>query len=153
MLPATVVLLGDLAVDMRVLARAAETFGWSVERAPSTYDLPAISANGLPVIVLFGIDGPAYSWREMLKRIRSAAPDAFPIVCHGAEMIPWPQMADAGAFHAIRLPLKDGEAHQSLGFAWAALQHGSGNVFPIRRPAASRTEAVGSKVRSSGSSG
>lgn len=43
------------------------------------------------------------------------------MLCHGfAEMIDWPQVADAGAFHSLLLPFDVREVRQSLGFVWGA---------------------------------
>lgn len=42
-------------------------------------------------------------------------PRALPILCHGfADHLDWPEVADAGAFHALPLPFSVPELRQSM---------------------------------------
>jgi len=52
-------------------------------------------------------------------------PEARLVACHGlAESIDWPELCDAGAFHALGLPLNEDEVRSSLGFiAQSLMRH------------------------------
>ncbi|MGA2715630.1 MAG: hypothetical protein ABSG41_21230 [Bryobacteraceae bacterium] len=83
----------------------------SVVTATQTYENTAA--------VLFHPDalGPGYSWHDAIRLLRLALPGVRVIACHGfSESIDWPELCDAGAFHALWLPLKGNEVRQSLGF-------------------------------------
>lgn len=71
--------------------------------------------------VLFVPKSLSLPWDRALRVILEAAPRALPILSHRfAEVVDWPQVAEAGAFHSLQLPLNLREARQTLGFVWGA---------------------------------
>jgi hypothetical protein len=134
----TIYLLENCGAAPEVIAPVAAEFGWEVERI-TTAQLAQAKRNEQAVAVLFRVRQDEAAWKQTLADILEVAPQVFPIACHGNEIIPWPDMADAGAFHAVHVPIDAGEARQSLGFVWAARQHQGSKVFLVRR-AASREE-------------
>jgi len=70
-----------------------------------------------------GTAGISRAWVDAVRLLRLALPKARLVACHGfAESIDWPQLCDAGAFHALGLPLKENEVRRSLGFIAQALR-------------------------------
>jgi len=115
----TVVLVGTLASG--ALRRLAPKFDWLIEQACSFERLEEISARCRVVAVFFEPYSFGISWPLALQSVLDSAPDALPIACHRiSEVIDWPTLADAGAFHAIPLPLSESEVRLSLGFVWGA---------------------------------
>ncbi len=116
-----VVLLGNIPADNVRLYSLAASFGWSLEKAASFASLKELAGSRAVVAVLFEASMWKLSWEEALRLVIDAAPDALPVLCHGfADILHLPDLADAGAFHALRLPLHADEVRQSLGFVWAA---------------------------------
>ncbi len=108
-----IVMPGSAKLDLQALQAAAVEFGWTVR---FVHDLrEAASARA----VLFYRDalGPGCSWLDAVRQLKLALPEARLIACHGlAEAIDWPELCDAGAFHALGLPLRANEVRRSLGF-------------------------------------
>jgi DNA-binding NtrC family response regulator len=116
-------LLGELQAERQRLEELAWGFGWSVSRSKDQREFGEFSRQCEVVAVLFNPYALEQPWPQALESILDAAPKALPIVCHGfSSEIPWPEMAEAGAFHSLRLPFDLGEVRQSLGFVWAARQ-------------------------------
>src|SRR5271154_6112581 len=110
-----VVLLGDLSSGTRLLSDVIQSFGWSLECVSSFEDLRRISRDLSVVAVLFEPKALGLSGDESLGLIRQAAPDALPMVCQRfSETAIWPDLAAAGAFHSLSLPLDAREVRQSL---------------------------------------
>jgi hypothetical protein len=108
-----IVMPGSAKLDLQALQAAAVEFGWAVTVANDLRDAALAEA------VLFHRDalGPGCSWLEAVRRLRFALPKAWLIACHGlAEAVDWPTLCDAGAFHALGLPLRANEVRRSLGF-------------------------------------
>ncbi len=117
----TVALLGNINVDREVFDAVAAEFDCNVEQTTSLSSLRRMSAGSNIVAVLFDARALGLSWRDALKFVMDAAPEAFPIACSGfSETIPWPELADAGAYHLLRLPIDESEVRHSFGFIWAA---------------------------------
>lgn len=117
----TLVVLGNLG--SRALDQAITGFPWSLEDADGFRHLRDLDRERKVVAVLFEPYTFDLTWNEALKSVREAAPTALPIACHRfSDAIDWPQLADGGAFHALRLPLDERELRQSLGFVWTALR-------------------------------
>lgn len=117
----TVVLFGNFAVEQRLLDQAAVPFGWSLKIAKSVGRLRDLGAKSDVVAVLSDLTLLAEPWNEALQAVRRAVPKALPIVCQRfSGTIPWPELAEAGAFHTVTLPLNPCEVRQSFGFVWAA---------------------------------
>ena len=128
----TVVLAGGLPVERLALDLLIADFGWSFEEADSLSCLAELNSRRNVVAVLFSPRNLELPWDEALSGVLKAAPGAMPILCHGfADMIDWPQAAEAGAFHSLRLPFDLREVRQSLGFVWAAKRHPG--IVPIHR--------------------
>ena len=111
------VMPGSARLDLEALQMVAAEFGWAVRVADNLRD--ARSAQ----TVLFHRDalGPGCSWLEAVRQLKLALPDARLVACYGLwESIDWPELCDAGAFHALGLPLRANEVRKSLGFISSA---------------------------------
>ncbi len=141
-----VVLLGNLSTETSPLDVAVREFGWSFECTSSLADLREMSAARNVLAVLFEPLAFGNSCHEALRSVLEAAPKAHPILCHRfSETMLWPELAEAGAFHSLLLPLNIGEVRQSLGFLWAAKQHRSGKGARLHGPAPARRR--GNRIR------
>lgn len=117
----TVVLLGDLSFEAPILNRLVQEFGWSFEVAPDLGSLRKLSAARNVVAILFDPNRLGLAWQEALAEVRHIDSQALLIPCHRfSEMVDWSDLADAGAFHALALPLDPREVRQSLAFVWSA---------------------------------
>jgi len=99
---------------------AAES-GWSFEQAGNLRQLREIGA--LRDIVTVLIDPAMLGMRpkEAVQAVSDAAPKSLPILCHKAsETIQWTELAQAGAFHALLMPLRASEVRQAFGFVFEA---------------------------------
>ena len=116
----TVVLLSKSALNTAPLVRLVQEFGWTLEIAPALNEIRD-GAAGRPVAILCDAESLGLSWRDALRTIREIDSQALLIVCHRfSDVVNWSELADAGAFHALALPLDLGEVRQSLAFIWAA---------------------------------
>lgn len=120
--PETVVLAGVWASDQKAIEDLAAEFGWAVAQVLSIRQLAEMKTHGNLVAVLFnpqglGLTKLGLTWDQALQAVRETAPEALPIACHGfAERVDWPLLAEAGAFHSLRMPFNLSEVRQSLGF-------------------------------------
>jgi DNA-binding NtrC family response regulator len=118
-----IVMPGSANLDLRALQAAAMEFGWTVR---FVHDLSK-AASGRAVLFYRDALGPGCSWLDAVRQLKLALPEARLIVCHGlAEAIDWPELCDAGAFHALGLPLSVNEVRKSLGFVLEAEKRLSG---------------------------
>jgi len=118
---AVVVLLGDLSSAPSPLGDVIQSFGWALEQVSNFENLRKLHRDRSVVAVLFEPNALGIAWKEALSRIIEAAPDSLPMVCQRfSETVAWPELAEAGAFHSLSLPLDVRELRQSLGFAWTA---------------------------------
>ncbi len=139
----TVVLLGNLNIDRAIFDPVAAEFGWSVTQTESLQFLKEVSGRKEVVAVIFDATKLGLSWQDALERVLESSPRALPIACAGfSEVIPWSDLAEAGAFHELRRPIEASEVRTSLGFVWAAKRHDT----PLVR-------AVGSQNTTAGKSG
>jgi DNA-binding NtrC family response regulator len=116
----TIVVLGDLPVQRQPLAALAEQFGWTIQQSPDVCHLRTLNREQSVVAVLFDPKSVGAAWQDGLRAVREAAPRARRIVCCGfANAAPWHDMAAAGAFDVLNLPLAWSEVRQSFGFVWA----------------------------------
>lgn len=119
MLNGMIILLGD--VPRAGLDHVAREFGCSTERVESFEDLRNIHDRDKIAAVFFEPHAFKLSWQTALKLVLDAAPSAFPIVCRRfSDLIDWPALAEAGAFHTVTVPFDEVEVRHSLGFVWAA---------------------------------
>src|SRR5436190_7354321 len=117
----TVVVLGNISVEYLELDSLVAQLGCSLKRATSLDQLCDLSVHEQVAVVLLDANTLQISWNEALGVVRKAASAALPIVCHrSSERINWPMLAEAGAYHALLLPLNSDEVRQSLGFALVA---------------------------------
>ncbi len=136
----TVVLLGNLCQQVPATGELAREFGWSIEPAAGFEQLRALSRNRQIVAVLFDAGDLGVTVEQALRAARKAAPNARLISCHRfSDVVNWPELADAGAFHALSVPLDRNEVRQSLGFVWSARLRRTATVLTIR-PADSSDE-------------
>lgn len=119
-----VVALGNLALDLVSIRPVAEDFGLRVEAVPDLKHLRSLAADTRVVAVLVDARALGMSWNDALDAVLSVTPRALPVVCHRfSEDIPWPELAEAGAFHALPVPFDPAEVRQSFGFVSAAAQN------------------------------
>jgi hypothetical protein len=114
-----VLMPGSAQLHLPPLQAVAENFGWMVRIAHDLCEVAAAQANRKTVALLFCRDtlGQGYSWLETIRLFKRALPEVRLLPCHGfSEPVDWPELCDAGAFHALWLPLKENEVRQSLGF-------------------------------------
>jgi ActR/RegA family two-component response regulator len=113
--------MGDL--DLTTLSRVAADFGWTVQVGHDLRQTAELVAQLSTVAIFANHDavGAGFSWLEIIRVLRRTLPDARLVVCHGfGDVFDWTQLCNAGAFHALQLPLQDPELRQSLGFIWEA---------------------------------
>jgi hypothetical protein len=117
----TVALLGNLSFEPSPLEIHVKEFGWSLENAARFERLRTTSLERHLVAVLFDPAALGMASDMALRLVRNVAPMALPILCYKfSEKISWPELAQAGCFHSLGLPLDPGEVRQSLGFVHAA---------------------------------
>jgi|KBSSwiStaDraftv2_1062776.scaffolds.fasta_scaffold1631159_1 hypothetical protein len=117
----TICLLGNPSVEPRSMGTLAAESGWSYEHAGNFGKLREIGRQRAIVAVLIDAGSLGVPIKDALQAVSEALPKALPIVCHkSSETIRWSDLADAGAFHALLMPLCESEVRQSLGFVWAA---------------------------------
>src|SRR5580700_7280854 len=117
----TVVLLGDLSIEMPVVSDLVGEFGWSMQIAAGLDQLRQMARMRSVVAVLLDAKGLGLTVERALRAAQKAAPNARLIPCHRfSDQVDWPELADAGAFHALAVPLDRAEVRQSLGFVWSA---------------------------------
>jgi hypothetical protein len=150
-----IVMPGSTRPDLQALKAVAGEFGWGVDIAHDLGEIAGAQADRKTVAAFVHRDflGREYSWVEAIRRLKLTLPGIRVIACHGfAESIDWPELCDAGAFHALWFPLKENEVRQSLGFVWGAeKRRGAGirrslrlsNHFPAGSP---RPATVGAAV-------
>lgn len=135
MIQGTVVLAGGLPVEHLSLDVLVAEFGWSLKEVEGLDSLAELNQDNNVVTVLFSPKTLDLRWDEALRSILDAAPRTLPIICHGfAEVIDWPQVANAGAFHSLLLPFSSREIRQSLGFVWGAKIRPASDLIRCRRP-------------------
>jgi len=110
--------LGLVSAPVRDLV---EEFGWCLDSAPDLDHLRNLASRSRVVAVMLDARALGMSWDHALESVRKIAPRALPIVCHRfSEDIEWPELVDAGAFHALPVPFDLSEVRQSLGYVSAA---------------------------------
>lgn len=136
MLNGRVVVLGNpSAVETHAFEKLAPEFGWSVEVAHDLSQLSEFSAAANVVAVFFEANKLGLPWEDALRLVREAAPQALLVPCHRlSEFVNWPELVDAGAFHAVALPLKPEELRQSLSFVWSARLKRTAKLVAMPRP-------------------
>lgn len=135
---AIVVMRGPGQLDMTVLNDVAGDFHWIVHVARDLHQAAELVAQFSTVAVLatHHAVGLEFSWLEIIRLLRGTLPDARLVVCHGfGEVFDWTQLCNAGAFHALQLPLQERELRQSLGFIWEAEKRRTA-PRPVRKIAA-----------------
>jgi hypothetical protein len=117
-----IVMPGSSHLDSGTLYSVARGFGWTVEVADDLQAFAKAQGRGRTTAVLFHREAlGTCSWPHAVRLVKAALPKAHAIACHGfSEPIDWPELCAAGAFHSLRLPLKENEVRQSLGFVWGA---------------------------------
>jgi DNA-binding NtrC family response regulator len=141
-----VALVGDLHIDRQALDLMAGDFHWSVKQFRTIYELAQANDNTL-IAVFFDPKSLSLPQERALRVILEAAPGALPILCHRfAEVVDWPQLAEAGAFHSLRFPLDLREARQTLGFVWEATRHSAAFSMQVRH---NSKQAVGEQTQES----
>jgi len=113
------VTLAAAPLDSGILNRVARYFGWDVLHVRSLASLEPIDSSRVAAI-LFDREAAGHTWLDAASSLRRMKPGVRLVACHGFfEPVPWPELAAAGVFHALRVPLIESEVHQSLGFVWA----------------------------------
>lgn len=118
----TVVVLTSGELDVSAIIAGASTFGWSALMLNRLRSLDTLPLDTIAAI-LFDRDAVGGSWTEATSRLHRIAPKVPLIACHHiTEMLDWPAVCNAGAFHGVRVPLNESELRQSFGYVWAAMQ-------------------------------
>ena len=108
--------------------------GWSFEHAANVRQLREIGVERDIVAVLFDASALGVPTKHALQAVCEVLPNVLPIVCHkSSETIHWSELAQAGAFHALLLPLRASEVRQSLGFVWEAQRRRRSRIVVLRR--------------------
>lgn len=124
----TIVVMLEDPSDVAGLTATAAEMGWRTEIVRE----PAAVEHAIAVFVDRSFIEPDCSWPEAVRRMRNTLPASHIVVCHGfSEAIDWEELADAGAFHALALPLKPNEVHQSLGFLLEAENRDAETARPV----------------------
>lgn len=131
----TVVLMGSLSLQVPATSELAREFGWSIEPAAGFEQLRALGRGRQIVAVLFDAGDLGVTVEQALRAARKAAPNARLISCHRfSDVVNWPELAEAGAFHALSIPLDRNELRQSLGFVWSARLRRPASVLTMPAP-------------------
>ena len=137
-----IVSLGPLPIGERLGLLAGE-FGWSFVHVPAAWQIQQACKSCDVVAILFEPRAIAASWQEALKIVRDAAPRALLVVCRRfCESLPWPELAEAGAFHEVWLPFDLREVRQSWGFVQSERLRRRPQAIPIRSKPDRRTHLV-----------
>jgi DNA-binding NtrC family response regulator len=132
----TVIVLGNLLTGLTAISSMAARYGWAVEPVSDLKRLAAAAADHPVVAVLLDAPSLGVTWLQAVESVRKIAPRALPIICHRfSEDIEWPELADAGAFHAVPVPFDVNEVRQSLGFVAAASQSRCGAPLSMKQVA------------------
>src|SRR5579863_5545927 len=117
----TVVLVGNLPLETPALNRLVPEFGWSLDTAHDLDQLKKLVAVHRCVAILLDPNSLGLPCKMALDAVREIDSQALLIVCHRfSGDFNWPELANAGAFHALAVPFDLNEVRQSLAFAWAA---------------------------------
>lgn len=136
----TVILVGNLPFEMPALNRLVQEMGWALEVAEDFAELRDRQVSRKPAAILIAAQSTGLSWQETLEEARKIDSDALLIACHRfSDPVSWPELAEAGAFHSLALPLDPNEVRQSLAFVWSAWFRRTSKVVTLRRTEA-RTE-------------
>ncbi len=140
MLSGRIVVLGNPpVVETAAFEKLTPEFGWSVEVAEDLHHLRLLGETGNVVAVFFEAKNLGQSWEDALRSVREAAPQALLIPCHRfSDSVNWPDLADAGAFHALPVPLKSDEVRQSLSFVWSARLRRTAKLVEMPHPESRR---------------
>lgn len=127
--------MGSLSQQVPSCGELAREFGWSIEGAIAFEQLRALARGRQIVAVLFDAKDLGMPVEQALRAARKAAPNARLISCHRfSDVVNWPELADAGAFHALSVPLDRNELRQSLGFVWSARLRRPASVLQMPAP-------------------
>lgn len=138
-----VLFLGSCGGGCSALDAVVTEFGWSMEVAPTLSDLRERSTRQNIVAVLLDASSLDVSPSEALESVLEAVPRARRILCHRfSDTMSLPEMAEAGAFHTLPLPLDPAEVRQCLGFVWAAERRKPSNVVSLEDHSASRRKVA-----------
>lgn len=119
---AYIALWGDFSEERLAVSELGEDFNWSARSVSGPEDLRRLSLEGGVVAVLVHPSRLNVSWREALRKVAEAAPQARVAICHGVKQASaCDEMTDAGAFTTLLLPLVRTEVRHFLGFVWASL--------------------------------
>ena len=129
-----IVMPGLARLDLKALQTVAVEFGWTVNVVHDLPDLADAQADGKTAAVFFHREafGSNCSWFEAVRLLKLVVPGVRLVACHGfQEPIDWPELCDAGAFHALWLPLKENEVRRSLGFISEAEKRKEPALVPL----------------------
>jgi DNA-binding NtrC family response regulator len=134
MMHRSVVLVGNLPLEMAALNGLVQEFGWSLETAGDLTQLRNLLAVRNPVAIFLDANGLGLSWQVAVNSVLDIDSQALLILCHRfSDAVDWPKLAEAGAFHALALPFDQNEVRQSLAFVWSARVRRTDNILPMRR--------------------
>jgi hypothetical protein len=122
----SLIVLGGLPFDAPALRQIAPEFGWSLELAQDLDQLRELAEVSNPIAILFEAGSLGLPCDQAVRAVREIDSRPLLIPCYRfSDVLSWPELADAGAFHALALPLDPGEVRQSLSFVWSARFRGA----------------------------
>jgi hypothetical protein len=137
----SVIVLGGLPFEAPTLRHLVPEFGWSLQFAEDLEGLRELTANCNPIAIVIEPASLGLSCQQALTAVRQIDSRPLLIPCYRfSEVLSWPELADAGAFHALALPLDAGEVRQSLAFVWSARFRGTKAVLTMPAPEHASTE-------------
>ncbi len=134
-----VVALGLDPSDLAAVRAIAREFDWVVLASEACSGLDRFTSLPGTVALLCTRRalGRAMSWLSLVREMKQMAPHLRLILCHGfADLPDWPEASRAGAFHALAMPLNEGELRQSLGFVLEAESRIEAQSQPRKKPLA-----------------
>lgn len=143
------VMPGRGSFNLKILHTVARDFGWPVEvvedmgRLTVTHENPQTTA-----VLLHRTAFESRSWPEALLLVGTALPGIRLITCQEfSDLTDWPELSEAGAFHSLRLPMKEEEVRQSFGFVAEAESREARMLprFPMVIPARHTNRAQSSR--------
>jgi hypothetical protein len=130
-----IVLPGTARFDLQTLRPVAEEFGWDVKTVHDLSNVAATANDGTSALLFHYSAIGTSTWVEAVRTVKAILPETSLVVCHGfSEPVDWPALCDAGAFHALWLPLKENEVRKSFGFVLQNRQRLENKSLPSAFP-------------------
>ena len=127
-----VAVFGKLSGGCAALDPLAAEFGWSLKHVSDISSLRRLGGDCRVMAVLIEPPELDNSWSHAVQSVQNAAPAALVVACRRfSDTMPWPELAGAGAFHDLHLPLDPFEMRRALGFVLAAQRRAAKMAAPL----------------------